>query len=105
MRDGQRQCLSEQAAQGNLQLFLANMNVFLRGEPQNEPLSRPLREFGWAEEAGQRIEQHSFYQSSNNLMNLFEAVARGWFRWDFRNEAAVIYLCFDRPQAAVNEIV
>ena len=38
-------------------MFLANMKVFLRGEPQNEPSSRPLREVGKAEDAGQRIEQ------------------------------------------------
>ena len=104
-QNGVRRYLQSTKAKRNLRTFLDNLKAFLKGEPQDQPLLQPLREAGYSKDGPGRISSHKSHNSSNYLMNLFEAIAAGVFGWDYRNKASIIYLCFEREQAAVGEIV
>lgn len=105
MRQGKRRYLPNEPSRQKLREFLGKLRQFLRGEPGDRPLSQPLCEVGYAANGPERIKDHEKHNNSNYLMNLFEAIAAKHFGWRYRNQGAVIYLCFDQSQGAIGEIV
>jgi hypothetical protein len=76
---------------------------------QNQPLSYPPSEVGYALNAHKRLAQHRAHQSSNYVMNLVEDICTYLFRTKvlpqhFKMHQYIVYLIFRPGQAAITEI-
>ena len=103
-RDQRRRYIPSNPAWTKIRDFLEKMREFLRGRSQQDPLLQPLREIGYTIDGRSRVSSHEAHNSSNWLMNLFEAAAAD-LNMPYRNRGAVIYLCWDRAQGVVGEIL
>lgn len=71
----------------------------------HRPLTAPVSEIGFAITPSERLKQHAHHQSSNRIMNLFDALSRQRYGSRFQMKSVIIYNCFSCPQFWLGEII
>ncbi|KAJ9652805.1 hypothetical protein H2201_009195, partial [Coniosporium apollinis] len=90
-----------------LRKFCQNMKGWCDEVPEEEkedPLKKPLAEFGYTNNANVRFKDHAARRHSNYLMNATQAVCRLHFP-QFAIERHVIYYIWSADQASVGEVL
>ncbi|KAL1643295.1 hypothetical protein SLS58_004966 [Diplodia intermedia] len=97
----------------NLEVFGKALMDRLDGLPvrdQNEPMTRPLQQFGWTIDSKSRIEHHLHHESSNYIMGLTESIFRyldghGHLPNQYRLDAYPICFLWEPEQAITAEVL
>ncbi|EON69680.1 hypothetical protein W97_08932 [Coniosporium apollinis CBS 100218] len=90
-----------------LRTFCTNLSHWCDNIPlkeMEEPLKKPLTEFGYTNNAMVRFKDHAAHRQSNYLMNATEAVCRIHFP-QFAIERHVIFYIWSADQASVAEVL
>lgn len=103
-QNGRLRYLPSVGSRDKLEEFLAALRESLKNEDPDEELAQPLREIGYTDKGGKRLDQHRRHTSSNDLMNLFEAISGAW-AYGYTMNPSIIYLCGLPELAVAGEIV
>ena len=85
--------------------FIGQLQDRMEGQQHHTPLTVPVVELGFSNNPPYRLRQHRHHQSSNDLMNLAEAVFEYQYPGFFTLQQHIIYNCWRPVQTWMSEIV